>query len=140
MKGWNTQSVGSQHLAHIMGKSCAMELMLMGCIWSVPRQVWAARSELVNIGTITNVAHAVGKSRVMKLVLTGRMWSAPCQVWAARTEGQQCGCRHRQEQRASSVGADTGNSRPAVQAWTQAGPCGRATWIVGPIISSSHQM
>ena len=85
MKGWNTQSVGLQHLAHIVGKSCAMELMLMGCIWSMPRQVRAARSEPVNIGTITNAggqpvnghsapAHAMGKSRTMKLVLTGRMW------------------------------------------------------------------
>jgi len=57
----------------------------MGCIWSVPRQVRAARSEPVNISTITNVggqpvnghsapAHAVGKSHAMKLVLTGRMW------------------------------------------------------------------
>jgi len=57
----------------------------MGCIWSVPHQVQAVRSELVNIGTITNVggqpvnghstpAHAMGKSRTMKLVLTGCMW------------------------------------------------------------------
>jgi len=77
--------VGSQHLAHIVGKLCVMELVLMGCIWSVPRHVQAARSELVNISTITNAggqpvnghstpAHAVGKLRAMKLVLTGCRW------------------------------------------------------------------
>jgi len=57
----------------------------MGCIWSMPHQVQAARSEPVDISTITNAggqpvnghsapAHAVGKSHAMKLVLTGRMW------------------------------------------------------------------
>jgi len=57
----------------------------MGCIWSVPCQVRAARSELVNISMITNVgsqlvnghstpAHAMGKSYAMKLVLIGHMW------------------------------------------------------------------
>jgi len=74
-----------------------MELVLMGYIWSMPHQVQAARSELVNIGTITNTggqpdnghsvpAHTMGKSHTMKLVLTGRMWSMPCQVQVVRSE------------------------------------------------------
>ena len=74
-----------------------MELVLMECIWSMPCQVRAARSEPVNIGTITNAggqpvnghsapAHAVGKSCMMKLVLTGRMWDDVDSVAAAQAD------------------------------------------------------
>jgi len=71
---------------HTVGKSCTMKHVLTGYMWSVPCQVWAVRSELVNIGTIMNAAHTMGKLHAMKLMLTGRMWSVPRQVWAARSE------------------------------------------------------
>jgi len=71
---------------HAVGKSRTMKHVLTGHMWSMPHQVRAARSEPVNIGTITNTAHTMGKSRAIKLMLTGRMWSAPRQVQAARSE------------------------------------------------------
>ena len=75
-----TEGGRSQSLAHGVGNSRAMELVLMGRtgMLSTPHQV---RAE-VNAGTITSgggsqrLAHATGKSCAMELVLMERMWNA----------------------------------------------------------------
>jgi len=83
---------GLQHLAHTVGNSCAIELVLMECMWSVPCQVRAAIGEPVNLGTTTSgggsqhLTWAMGNSHAIELVLTGCMWSATHQVQAARCE------------------------------------------------------
>jgi len=45
-----------------MGKSRTMKLVLTGHMWSAPYQVQAARSELVNSGTITNALSFVSQA------------------------------------------------------------------------------